>query len=174
MQATRVPPKLEQPKTTAGLPVGPRELTIVGSGSVMGVLVFFSSLPFFARVGIAVGLVGISAAYALVRIGGRYTVEEYLLHRLGYAQRVRRRTRGGAGAASPSGRLEREEPSPEPVQAAVPRRAWFTIPAEKVPSNSVMVANAIGLALLAAFIAWLGGGGLADLMVLRSSVLYLR
>lgn len=174
MQTTRVPPKLEQPKTTAGLPVGPRELIIVGSGCVLGILAFFSSLLFFVRVGIAVGLVGMGAAYALVRIDGRYTVEEYLLHRLGYAQRVRRRTRGGAGVASPRGRLERGEPSPERAKEEVPRTAWFTIPAERVPSNAVMVANAIGLALLAGFVAWLGGGGLADLMVLRSSVLYLR
>ena len=51
MRATRIPPKLEQPRTTAGLPVGPRELVIVGPACVLAVLTFFSGLPFFVKVG---------------------------------------------------------------------------------------------------------------------------
>jgi hypothetical protein len=37
-----------------------------------------------------------------------------------------------------------------------------------------MVANAVGLALLSMFVAWLGTGGLNELMMLRSNILYLR
>ena len=174
MRATRIPPKLEQPRTTAGLPVGPRELVIVGPACVLAVLTFFSGLPFFVKVGVAVGLVGLAAAYAMVRLEGRFTIEAYLFNRLGYAQRVHRRTRGGAGPASASPRLERSGRRVSVSWAATYRRAWFTIPGERVPSNQAMVANAVGLALLSMFVAWLESGGLNELMLLRSNILYLR
>jgi len=174
MRATRVPPKLEPAKTTAGLPVGPRELVIVGVAFTFAVLVFFTGLPFFVRVGMAVALVGLAATYALARVEGRYTIEEYWFHRLGFSSRVRRRIKGGKGIVSRTGRLERGVSTPRPAQQQRRRVAWFTIPAESVPANHVMLVNAIGVALLSAFLAWLGGGGLAELMQLRANVLYLR
>ncbi len=168
MHATRIPPKLEQPRTTAGLPIGPRELAIVGPAFGVAALTFFTGLPFFVRVGVAVALVGLAATYALARVHGRYTVEEYILYRLGYSRRIRRRTKGGAGHVFETGRLQRQ-----PAEAGA-RRAWFTIPAERVPANQTMLVNSIGVALLSAFLAWLGSGGIAGLMQLRTSVLYVR
>lgn len=168
MHATRIPPKLEQPRTTAGLPIGPRELAIVGPAFGLAALIFFTSVPFFVRVGAAVALVGLSGTYALARVGGRYTIEEYILYRLGFSRRVRRRTKGGAGQVAQAGRLERQPAMPRA------RKAWFTIPAEQVPANRTMLVNSIGLALLSAFLAWLGTSGLAELMQLRTSILYVH
>jgi hypothetical protein len=37
-----------------------------------------------------------------------------------------------------------------------------------------MLVNTIGLAFLSAFLAWMGTGGLAELMELRASALYVR
>lgn len=171
MRATRVPPRLEPPRTTAGLPVGPREVAIVGPAFGLAVLTFFTGLPFFFKVGLAVGLVGLAGTYALARVEGRLTIEEYVFHRLGFSRRVRWRTKGGAGAVAARGRLER---APASAANRMGRRAWFTIPEERVPANHLMLANSIGVALLATFIAWLGTGGLAEIMDLRESILYLR
>lgn len=166
MQATHVPPKLEAPRTTAGLPIGPRELAIVGPAFALAISLFFMGLPLFARVGAAVALVGLAATCALARVGGRYTVEEYLLCRIGFSRRVRLRAKGGAGEAFAARRLER---GPTPVPH--PQAAWFTLPVDRVPENRVMLANAVGLALLSVFISWLGSGGLEGLMQVRASVL---
>jgi hypothetical protein len=37
-----------------------------------------------------------------------------------------------------------------------------------------MLVNTIGLALLSAFLAWMATGGLAELMDLRASLMYVR
>jgi hypothetical protein len=174
MQATRIPPKLEPPKTTAGLPIGPRELAIVGPAFGIAVLIFFTGLPFFVRVGAAVALIGLAATYALARIEARYTIEEYLLNRLGFSRRLRRRVKGGAEYAATPGRRERLAGAPTGRAEADIRMAWFTIPAERVPASRTMLVNTIGLALLSAFLAWMGTGGLAELMELRSSLMYVR
>ena len=174
MQATRIPPKLEPPRTTAGLPIGPRELAIVGPAFGIAVLIFFTGLPFFARVGAAVALVGLAATYALARVQARYTIEEYLLNRLGFSRRLRRRVKGGAGYASGRGKLERQVRAAGHLAETDMRMAWFTIPAERVPPSRTMLVNTIGLALLSAFLAWMGTGGLAELMDLRASVLYAK
>jgi len=174
MQATRIPPKLEPPRTTAGLPIGPRELAIVGPAFVIAVLMFFTGLPFFVRVGAAVALVGLAATYALARVQARYTIEEYLLNRLGFSRRLRRRVKGGVGYTSGTGRLQRgADATTRGVEIDIPR-AWLTIPAERVPASRTMLVNTIGLALLSAFLAWMGTGGLAELMELRASMLYVR
>lgn len=174
MQAMRIPPKLEPPRTTVGLPIGPRELAIVGPAFGIAVLIFFTGLPFFVRVGVAVALIGLAATYAMARIDARYTVEEYLLNRLGFSRRLRRRVKGGGEYAATPGRRERE--AGVAVGRAEPeaRMAWFTIPAERVPTSRTMLVNTIGLALLSAFLAWMGTGGLAELMELRASVMYVR
>jgi len=174
MQATRIPPKLEPPKTTAGLPVGPRELAIVGPAFGVAVLIFFTGLPFFVRVGGAVAVVGLAAAYALARIQARYTIEEYLLYRLGFSRRLRRRVKGGGEFTTHLGRRERESRAPlGRAEIAIPT-TWFTIPVDRVPSGRTMLVNTIGLALLSAFLAWMGTGGLAELMDLRASLIYVR
>jgi hypothetical protein len=172
MQATRIPPKLEPPKTTAGLPIGPRELAIVGPAFGLAVLIFFTGLPFFVRVGAAVALVGLAATYALARIEARYTIEEYLLNRLGFSGRLRRRVKGGGEYTATLGRRERQTRAPIGRAETDMRTAWFTIPAERVPASRTMLVNTIGLALLSAFLAWMGTGGLAELMELRASVMY--
>lgn len=174
MQATRIPPKLEPPKTTAGLPIGPRELAIVGPAFVVAVLIFFTGLPFFLRVGAAVAVVGLAATYALARVQARYTIEEYLLNRLGFSRRLRRRVKGAAGYASSAGRLQRAAGTTGRVVETDIPRAWLTIPAERVPASRTMLVNTIGLALLSAFLAWMGTGGLSELMELRASVLFVR
>jgi hypothetical protein len=174
MQATRIPPKLEPPKTTAGLPVGPRELGIVGPAFGIAVLIFFTGLPFFVRVGGAVALVGLAATYALARLQGRYTIEEYLLDRLGYSRRLRRRVKGGGEHAAHPGRRERQAKAPVGRGEVEMPTAWFTIPADRVPAGRMLLVNTIGLALLSTFLAWMGTGGLAELMDLRASLLYVR
>jgi len=174
MQATRIPPKLEPPRTTAGLPIGPRELAIVGPAFGIGALILFTGLPFFVRVGAAVVLVGLAATYALARIQARYTIEEYLLNRLGFSRRLRRRVKGGVGYTSGTGRLEREARAVGRRAETDMRMAWFTIPAERVPAGRTLLVNTVGLALLSAFLTWMGTGGLAELMELRASVMYVR
>jgi hypothetical protein len=174
MQATRIPPKLEPPKTTAGLPVGPRELAIVGPAFGVAVLIFFTGLPFFARVGAAVAVVGLAATYALARIQARYTIEEYLLNRLGYSRRLRRRVKGGGEDAGRPGRRERQARAPVGRAEMEMPAAWFTIPADRVPAGRTMLVNTIGLALLSAFLAWMATGGLAELMDLRASLMFVR
>jgi hypothetical protein len=174
MQATRIPPKLEPAKTTAGLPVGPRELAIMGPAFGIAVLIFFTSLPFFVRVGAAVALVGLAATYALARLQGRYTIEEYLLNRLGFSRRLRRRVKGGGEFTTHLGRRERQTRAFAGHAEVQMPTAWFTIPAERVPTGRTMLVNTIGLALLSAFLAWMGTGGLAELMDLRASLIYVR
>jgi len=174
MRATRIPPKLEPAKTTAGLPVGPRELGVIGGAFTLAVLVLFTGLPFFLRMGMAVAMVGLAAAYALARVEGRYTIEEYFFQRLGFSSRVRRRIKGGKGFILRTGRLDRGVSTARAARQQRKRATWFTIPAESVPANRVMLVNAIGVALLSAFLAWLGGGGLAELMRLRANIVYLR
>jgi hypothetical protein len=174
MQATRIPPKLEPPKTTAGLPVGPRELAIVGPAFGIAVLIFFTGLPFFARVGAAVALVGLAATYALARIQARYTIEEYLLNRLGYSRRLRRRVKGGGEYPAYLGKRERQARAPVGRAEVEEPTAWFTIPADRVPAGRTMLVNTIGLALLSAFLAWMATGGLAELMDLRARLMYVR
>ena len=174
MQATRIPPKLEPPKTTAGLPVGPRELAIVGPAFGVAVLLFFTGLPFFVRVGGAVALVGLAATYALARLQGRYTIEEYLLNRLGYSRRLRRRVKGGGQYPAYLGKRERQAKAPVGRAEVEEPLAWFTIPADRVPAGRTMLVNTIGLALLSAFLAWMATGGLAELMDLRASLMYVR
>jgi len=173
-QAIRIPPKLEQPKTTAGLPIGPRELVIVGPALAIGLLLFFSSAPFFLKVGGAVGLVGLTAALALIRIEKRLTIEKYLLQRMGYLSRVRRRVKGGAGQVTAGSRSERTPMHRKRRRPAKPRTVWLTLAEERVPENRVMLANALGLALLVALLAWLGTDGVQDLLRLRANVQYLR
>jgi hypothetical protein len=173
MQATRIPPKLEPPRTTAGLPIGPRELAIVGPAFGVAVLIFFTGLPFFLRVGAAVAVVGLAATYALARVQARYTIEEYLLNRLGFSRRLRRRVKGGQGTPPAQETVTRSGAAGRAVASDIPR-AWLTIPADRAPASGTMLVNTVGLALLSAFLAWMGTGGLAELMELRASVLYVR
>ena len=173
-QAIRIPPKLEQPKTTAGLPIGPRELLIVGLALAIGLILFFSSAPFFLKVGGAVGLVGFAAALALIRIDKRLTIEKYLLQRMGYMSRVRRRVKGGTGQVTAGRQSEREPMRRKRRRPENQRTVWLTLPEERVPANRVMRANALGLALLVALLAWLGPDGVHDLLRLRANVQYLH
>jgi hypothetical protein len=118
--------------------------------------------------------VGLAATYALARIQARYTIEEYLMNRLGYSRRLRRRVKGGGEYAGLSGRRERQARAPAGRAEAEMPTAWFTIPADRVPTGRTMLVNTIGLALLSAFLAWMGTGGLAELMGLRASLMYVR
>ena len=109
---------------------------ILGPACVLAVLTFFSGLPFFVKVGVAVGLVGLAAAYAMVRLEGRYTIEAYLLHQLGYAQRVHRRSTRGSGGRlrQPRSRAQRNlcsanlgvRPHAEPGSLSRPEKSRLT------------------------------------------------
>lgn len=160
-----VPPTIEKPKTVIG--VGMREMVILGIGLVLGLLVVIAQLALIPKVALAALVVGLAALLALGRAPttGK-AFEEHFIDILRFYSRGRFLQRG----TSTDRELRMAED--EPVYRAADIEKIFERQAAKgvvkvrpLPLSWSGLFGVVSIAFLLAFLAWMWGGGLQELLI---------
>lgn len=132
-------------------------LIAVGLFLALGFLAFPIIEGFFGRVVAAVVTLGIFVIYSLFRIENR-TIEQALMHYLGYQARTRKMTRGGARIRKPVS-YQRELVDEESDQEREQFAFSISLPANWKPTNMQLVTNVIGVGGFIIMVAFIFGPG---------------
>jgi hypothetical protein len=146
-----------QLRKTSGWDVPSRDLGIILGGFVLGLVVLIT--PFtsiFIRIVLFAAILGSAVIYAFWRVEKAWTIEQYILQKLGFSNRSHLYRKGG-GLMSSVHAYARADLSEN--------AAAVTLPFRGPQDNDELFFTVLSLFLFTVLLAWLGTGGVDEMIL---------